>query len=252
MGSMPLVPSLLLFLALLLAPILYVLHHCVVICLASRTRASRHHCSPPPACPQQTLLLGLDVLLNTISAARSRRLLDWIKISHQRHGNTFTKQILLSSTICTIEPENLRSVLSTNFRRYGISSIRKDALFPLLGHSILLAEGTAWAHTRAIFRPAFSKKQIVDLEMFDVHVKSLITAIKDAGSTLDLGDLFRKFTNDVTTESMYGVSICSLQSESFEGAMEAFQDAQDGCERRARLGKLANLVPQPRRTGISE
>ena len=96
-----------------------------------------------------------------------------------------------------------------------------------------------------MFRPAFSKKQIADLEMFDVHVKSLITAIKDAGSTLDLGDLFRKFTTDVTTESMYGVSICSLQSGSFEGPMEAFQDAQDGCERRARLGKLANLVPQP-------
>lgn len=61
MGSMPLVSALLLFLALLLAPILYVLHHCVVICLASCTRASCHHCSPPPACPQQTLLLGLDL-----------------------------------------------------------------------------------------------------------------------------------------------------------------------------------------------
>ncbi len=61
-----------------------------------------------------------------------------------------------------------------------------------------------------MLRPAFSKKQITDLEMFDVHVKSLITAIKDAGSTLDLGDLSRKFATDVTTESMYGVSICSL------------------------------------------
>ena len=96
-----------------------------------------------------------------------------------------------------------------------------------------------------MFRPAFSRKQIADLEMFDVHVKSLITAIKDAGSNLDLGDLIRKFATDVTTESMYGVSICSLQSGSSKGPIEAFQDALDGCERRARLGKLANLVPQP-------
>ncbi len=29
--------------------------------------------------------------------------------------------------------------------------------------------------------------------------------------------------------------------------MKAFQDAQDGCERRATLGKLANLLPQPAR-----
>ena len=98
--------------------------------------------------------------------------------------------------------------------------------------------------------PAFSKKQITDLEMFDVQVKSLITAIQDAGSNLDLGDLFRKFDTDVTTESMYGVSVCSLQSGSLKGAMKAFQDAQDGCERRARLGKLANLVPQPARNKI--
>ncbi len=98
-----------------------------------------------------------------------------------------------------------------------------------------------------MLRPGFSKKQIADLEMFDVHVGSLITAIKSAGSTLDLRDLFRKFATDVTTQSMYGVSICSLQSGSFKGAMKAFQDAQDGCERRARLGKLANLVPQPTR-----
>ena len=98
-----------------------------------------------------------------------------------------------------------------------------------------------------MLRPAISKKQITDLEMFDVHVKSLITAIKDAESTLDLGDLFRKFATDVTTESMYGVSICSLQSGSLKGAMKAFQDAQDGCERRARLGKLANLLSQPAR-----
>ena len=242
---MPFVSSLSLFLALLIGPILYALRHCVVTCLTSGTRALRHQCSPPPACSQKGLLMGLDILLDAISAVRSRRLLDWIKISYQRHGNTFTKQILLSSNICMIEPENLRSILSTNFRRYGISSVRKDALLPLLGHSILLAEGTAWAHTRAIFRPAFSKKQIADLEMFDVHVKRLITAIKEAGSTLDLGDLFRKFATDVTTESMYGVSICSLGSGSFKGVMEAFQDAQDGCERRARLGKLANLVPHP-------
>lgn len=96
-----------------------------------------------------------------------------------------------------------------------------------------------------MFRPAFSKKQIANLEMFDVNLKSLITAIKDAGWNLDLGDLFRKFTTDVTTESMYGVSICSLQSGSFKGPMEAFQDALDGCERRVRLGKLANLVSHP-------
>ena len=46
---------------------------------------------------------------------------------------------------------------------------------------------------------------------------------------------------------MYGVSICSLQSGSFEGVMKAFQDDQEGCERRAKLGKLASLLPQPTR-----
>ena len=242
---MQLVSPSLSFLAILLPFFLYVLRHCVITWLARRTRASRHQCSPPPALPQKSLLMGVDIILDTISAVRSRELLNRIQKTYQRQGNTLTKQILLSSTICTIEPENLKSILSTNFRRYGITGVRKNALLPFLGHSILLADGTAWTHARAMFRPAFSKKQISDLEMFDVHVRGLIAAIKDAGPTLDLEHLFRKFATDVTTESMYGVSICSLQSESFKGVMKAFQEAQDGCERRARLGQLANLVPQP-------
>ena len=81
----------------------------------------------------------------------------------------------------TLNPYSPQISGDTGYPAYG-----RMHLLPFLGRSILLADGTAWAHARAMLRPAFSKKQITDLEMFDVHVESLITAIKDKGSILDL------------------------------------------------------------------
>ena len=78
-------------------------------------------------------------------------------------------------------------------------------------------------------------------------MEDLLKAIPRDGSTVDLGDLFLRYTAEVTTDFMFGESIQSLSSpESVQSSlMQAFQEAQTGGERRFRLGFFARFLPQP-------
>ena len=135
-------------------------------------------------------------------------------------------------------------MLSTQYKDYGITSVRKDAFRPFLGHSILTADGDEWAPARARLRPSFSKTSYGDLELFELHVRDLVKAIRCAGAVVDLKDLLLCLTTDITTHSMYGESVDSLKSGVSSTLMEALHEAQYGCEHRARWGKLVMLLPQ--------
>lgn len=240
------IPSISLFILLFCVTLstVYILGRYFAASPAHHKRVSHRRCSFPPRYPQKSLLLGLDVLRDIILAVRSRRYLKTIQLSYQQYGDTFSKYILFSSIICTIEPDNIKTVLSTSFKDYGITSVRKDAFRPFLGQNILIADGTEWTHARAMLRPSFSKTNHGDLKMFEVHVNDLLIAIRRRGPAVDLKDLFLGLTTDVTTHSMYGESVYSLKSGALSGIMEAFHDAQYGCENRARWGRLAMFVPQ--------
>ena len=211
-----------------------------------RRGAQHSTCQDPSKYPQKRLLLGLDTLQETIASVKSRRYLKSLQLDYARYGNTFSKQYLFTSIVCTIEPANLKCILASNFRDYGITTVRKEAFRPFLGDNILTADGAEWTHARAKLRPSFSKRQTSDLHMFEVHVSRLISALqsKGEGTVIDLKDFFLRLTADIATESFYGESVDSLQADSVSPVMEAFQIANRGCEDRARRGKLAGLFPQ--------
>ena len=233
-------------LACLTSASLYKIIYYVITTVAYNQSSSSKGCKPPSAYPQIRLLLGVDLIRDVILAVRSKCYLMKIQQSYRQYGNTFSKNIFFTRVICTIEPENIKAVLSTNFNDYGITSVRKNAFNPLLGQNILTANGGEWVRARAMLRPSFSKDHYNNLAMFEIHVKHLMKAIRRNGPTIGLKDLFLCLTADVTTHSMYGESIDSLNSSSLTCVMEAFTNAQYGCEERARWGKFAVLVPQPR------
>lgn len=224
-------------------PVLFLLYKRLAL---YRRRAKYSECRDPPRYPQKDVLLGVDVLRGIIAAVKSKCYLQKLHQDYTRYGSTFSKHFLFSPIICTVEPDNLKSILSTNFRDYGITSVRKNAFRPFLGDNILTADGAEWTHARANLRPSFSKKQTGDLDMFEVHVKNLVHAIgsRGEGETIDLRDLFLSLTADIATETFYGESVDSLRSGSLSSIMEAFQIANRGCEDRARRGKLAMFFPQ--------
>ena len=126
-------------------------------------------------------------------------------------GNTFTSKLLLVNAISTIEPENVKTVLSTRFKDYGLWR-RFEFVGKLLGHGIFTSDGEAWAHSRAMLRPSFAKEQIADLATFERHIEQFFQLIPEDGSTVDLQDLFFRFTMDSATEFLFGQSVGSLKS----------------------------------------
>ena len=198
--------------------------------------------------PHKDPFFGIDAIREALRAAKAKTFLEFKRKHYELYGSTFSFPFSTLFAISTIEPENIKALLSTKFEDYSVGSLRKDAFSPLLGNSILLSDGPQWEHARAMLRPSFTRSQVSDLATLEAHVMNLIKVIPRDGSTVDLGDLFIRYTADVTTEFMFGQSIESLlQQDSFQAdLMQAFKDAQLGAELRFRLGRFAKFVPLPK------
>ena len=222
-------------------------------------------CKPPRRYPHKDPLFGLDAVLALIAAVKSKTYLKYVQQQYAANGNTFTSHYMSRTKIHTIEPENIKVLLSTKFKDFGISPERKAAFRPLLGHSILLADGTQWEQSRALLRPSFTRTQVADFGMIEGHVHELLACIPRDGTTVDLAELFSRLTADVTTSLMFGESINSLASARFsslsppasavesvkkDASGQSFSDifvaASAGCEERWRRGRFADFFPHRR------
>ena len=63
--------------------------------------------------------------------------------------------ILTRRFVATIEPENLKCVLASDFRNYSLSKERKQLLGPLLGDGIFTTDGEEWVLFFFSLRPWF-------------------------------------------------------------------------------------------------
>ncbi len=81
-------------------------------------------------------------------------------------------------------------------------------------------------------RPNFTRAQVADLEMFEVHVSHLIDSVPRDGSTVDLQDLFFGLTMDSATEFLFGKSTNTLapglETKSANDFVKAFVYVTEG------------------------
>ncbi|KAL8824213.1 MAG: hypothetical protein Q9191_005214 [Dirinaria sp. TL-2023a] len=229
----------------LILGILYYLRLRFNIYKERRKTILQHGCKPPSRFPVRDPLLGLDVIYNAIRSVKRKTFLSDTKSHYEKYGNTHTSRLTTYPVLCTIEPENIKTVISTNFKDFVTGTSRRMAFGPFMAKSILVADGVEWEHSRAFLKPSFARSQVGDLATLEVHVENLIKAMPRDGSTMDLAELFLRYTADVTTDFMFGESILSLpQPEAFAGDLtNACRDAQLGAEHRFRLGVFADIVP---------
>lgn len=161
--------------------------------------------------------------------------------------------------IHTIEPENLQAMLATQFHDFGVGQRRYTTFAPLIGKTIFSSDGAFWEHSRALFRPQFSRENINDLEVTEKASRELITAIGPTDSNgwtegTKMLPLVFNFTLDTATEFLFGQSVESQQlaiaarqgadAESVARLQEAkafaesFTIAQEGLVKRIRLQSL--------------
>ena len=219
---------------------------------ASLRRLSRASgCKPVARSLNKDPFLGLDFLYTAIKASRAHRFLEQRQhVYMAAKTNTVKATFLTQRTIGTIEPENLKSILSLNFKSWIIPEMRHKILEPLLSDGIFVSNGEAWQHSRDLLRPSFVRSQVNDLTIFETHIAHLFQAIPRDGSTVDLQGLFLRLTLDIITDFALGQSVDSLAPKGYTGSnkdfIEAFSYCQNYLEGNGDLGLWAMLIPDRR------
>lgn len=179
---------------------------------ASRRRLSQEkHCQPIKKHASGNYKLGLDLVWETYKRLSAHTLLDWrLEQFSSLKTNTFQMRFLHSTAIITADPENLKSILSLDFKSWSLGAERKKVFADLLGEGIFTTDGAAWQHSRDLLRPSFMRSHISDFQMLETHVGHLIDVIPRDGSTVDLHKLFFCSTLDIATDFLFGENNNSL------------------------------------------
>ena len=149
-------------------------------------RAQKHGCRSPPPYPQKDPLLGIDLFLQTGKAIQNHCYLPELTKRYNTLGNTFSTKSLGSSSINSIEPENLKAVFSSKFNDWGVEPVRLPAQDPFCGRGFITTDGAAWEHSRSLLRPSFNRETALDLPSLEQSLKKVIDRIPRDGSTFDL------------------------------------------------------------------
>ena len=161
-----------------------------------------HGCQPAAVYPHIDPIMGSDWIIHTAKHLKAGTLLEaWHE--HFRYNSTYWSQSFGSWNITTIEPENVKALLSSHFDVWIIGGLRLKTVLTALGpHAIFSVNGKDWQDSRALIRPSFVRNQIADLACTDRHVDNFLARVPIDGSVVDLQDLFYEFMMDVSTDFM--------------------------------------------------
>jgi hypothetical protein len=109
--------------------------------------AKSHGCKPAFQIPQNERILGIQNVLEQVALSKAKRSFPEALARFRRIGNTFTLVAMGRKVVVTIEPQNVKTILATNFNDYGLGR-RITAMGPLLGTGIFTSDGADWQHSR--------------------------------------------------------------------------------------------------------
>ncbi|KAF7922347.1 uncharacterized protein EAE97_011089 [Botrytis byssoidea] len=218
---------------------------------AARLRARRkqfmreNDCEEPPKRPSQ-YPFGIDLFLNKMKNIKSHTHLESIMNHHKELGSTYTEKSIGTTTIFTIDPQNLQTYYSTNFKDYGVYHLRKKAFHPLLGDGVFSTDGPFWEHSRALIRPTFTRFNVANFPAFEIHLQKFLKFIPRDGKTVNLSSLLDDLFLATSTEFIFGESVNALDESSDESSeshkfLNAFHHAQRGISIRSQLRTLSFL-----------
>lgn len=191
------------------------------------------------------LPLSIDILFEGIMKGAKHKDLEFF-YSMKKYGNPkdpWTIELRPGGrrVIVTQDPENIKAVLATQFGDYGKGQRFNELLHEFLGDSIFSTDGKLWHNSRQLLRPQFIKDRVSDLEIFERHTQALMPLLGGQGQTVDVFELFMKYTLDAATDFLLGESVDSLNSNSNEFA-RAFGEVQRVAAVLARSGSFHKLV----------
>ncbi|RPA94891.1 cytochrome P450, partial [Choiromyces venosus 120613-1] len=158
-------------------------------------------------------------------------------------GHTVEITVVGKRIIITDDPENMKAVLASQFHDYGKGEPFHRDWKSFLGDSIFTTDGQLWHASRQLIRPQFIKDRVSDLDTFERHVTHMLEQVPKDGVTVNISNLFYRFTLDTATDFLLGQSVDSLGSPQVEFA-RAFADIQKHMSGKSRLGPLGWMLPE--------
>lgn len=147
-------------------------------------------CGSLPRYPQKDPLLGLDIVLAQIKSVKAHRFLEWLEKFYWNAPNkakTFSVNILGSRQIYTIDPTNIKALLSGQFGQFLIAPLRRNAaLLPFADQGISLADGEEWEHTQALSKSFFFRDNYANTDRLKSFTDSLLEILPEDGVTFDM------------------------------------------------------------------
>ena len=195
--------------------------------------ATAHNCAPPPTIPG-SFLSGIMHKWKRLSQ-RGDIFNVYMNSMFVKHGPTHAVVSAITGTtktLYTIQPENVKTMLSTKFSDYHRPRTMPNALDPVMGQGVFTSNGAEWAHSRALVRAQFSGKRVKDVAKLDRHMRNAFTALEQGEGTgpgewtkeQEILLVLNRFTLDSATEFMFGTSTGShelFMSERSEKFMAA-------------------------------
>ncbi|CAN8101932.1 unnamed protein product [Discula destructiva] len=159
--------------------------------------------------PHLDPFFGLDLAIQTWRDFQRGELCEGLRKRHLKYGATFSTNSLGSTTIYTTEPENIRTITTREFAKFGKSGWVVEAA-KHIGSGVLMNEGEAWKHSRTMLKPMFSRTTLDEPTMLEPHVQNLVSEMRRLAQkghgVFDFHELASMFTLDVVTEFLFGKS----------------------------------------------
>jgi cytochrome P450 len=211
-----------------------------------RIRALGHHAAKR----YSYVPLGLDMLYEVIDNALKHQMIEYWWRLFGDYGNkvnpyTVEAGVGKGRVILTADPENIKAILATQFQDYGKGEQFNKDWHEFLGDSIFATDGKKWHDSRQLIRPQFIKDRLSDIKVFEKHVGILLPMLGGNGETIDIANLFFRYTLDAATDFLLGRSVDSLIHEQARFA-EAFSQVQHIQSLIQRFGIFQWMVPRGR------
>lgn len=224
-----------------------------------RAFAKKHGCRPltqrvNTVFPTWLPILGIDVVMNEWRVGKSHTTVkSWARSMTQAGAHTISVNIFGDPLFMTDDPENVKTILATDFDKWSLGEGRINEMSEYLGMGVFTNEGKAWKHSREMLRPCFEKSAVADVSLLEKHVQQLIKLLPTDGSEVDLQPLLHELTLDIATEFLFGQSTNSLDRSTENAEVKGFIEALEYCvnplanDNVKKYGLLGLLLPNRKR-----
>jgi hypothetical protein len=100
-------------------------------------------CLPAKKYPQRDRILGLDMFFQRLKNGKNNNSLLRAIERFQKAGNTFSFRLMGQTMFATIDPENVKTILATQFEDFDLGQ-RLALWAPLAGAGIFTTDGAHW------------------------------------------------------------------------------------------------------------